>query len=159
MKRDSIAPPNLALLRFIRQHQPVGTYDAFSVFEGGGENVKVFSSRLAHLRQAGWLANVGSTYRGIWSLTEKAVALLDHSPDLVPVPVPAPDPDRLDDDRLDDDEEHEPDVIVPPRRIDVMNGPLYCPPAMSYREGALDFEACPSATAGGPMPFRAGHHG
>lgn len=150
LKRDSIAPHNLALLRFIRQHQPVGTYDAFSVFEGAGEHVKTFSSRLTHLQQAGWISNLGSTWKGIWRVTDKAVALLDHSPTLVPVPDP---------DRLDDDEEHEPGVIAPPRRIDVMSGPLYCPPAMSYRDGAMDHEACPSITAGRPVPFRGGRHG
>lgn len=149
LKRDSIAPHNLALLRFIRQHQPVGTYDAFSVFEGAGENVKTFSRRLTHLQQAGWLRNVGSTYRGLWAIAEKAVALLDHSPTLVPVPDP---------DRLDDDEEHEPGVIVQPRRIDVMSGPLYRPSAMTYRDGALDHQACPSNTAGRPAAFKGGTH-
>lgn len=148
LKRDSIAPHNLALLKFIRQYQPVGTYDAFSVFEGAGEHVKTFARRLAYLQQSGWIINLGSTWKGIWRLTDKADVLLDHSPTLVPVP-----------DRLDDHEEHEPGVIVPPRRIDVMSGPLYRTPAMSYRDGAMDHEACPSITAGRPVPFRGGHHG
>lgn len=149
IKRAPIAPHNLALLACIRQHQPVCTWDAFSVFAGAGESVRAFSVRLVYLRRAGWLANVGSNYRGIWSLTEKAVALLERGG----CPEPAPNVP------VDDDE---PDLVVPPRRVNVMHGPLYRPPAMYYRDGALDHQACPSITTGRPVPFRAGqggHHG
>lgn len=149
LARDAIAPHNLALLRFIRQHQPVGTYDAFSVFEGAGENVKTFSRRLAYLQQSGWISNQGSTWKGIWRLTEKAVALLDGRPGPAPVPVPA---------RPAPAEDDEPGTIVPPRRVDVMHGPLYRPSAMTYRDGALDHQACPSITAGRPAAFKGGTH-
>lgn len=146
------APHNQALLAFIRQHQPVCTWDAFSLFEGAGANVKTFSTRLVYLSRTGWLRNIGSTYRGIWELTEKAVDLLDHGP----CPTTAPGVPVGED--ADDDE---PGPIVPPRRVDVMHGPLYRPPAMSYRDGAMDHAACPSITAGRAVPFLAAgddHH-
>lgn len=149
LKRDSIAPHNLALLRFIRQHQPVGTYDAFSVFDGAGEHVKTFARRLAYLQQSGWIINQGSTWKGIWGITPKAVALLDGRPGPAPVPVAARLPVAADD---------APGTIVPPRRVDVMHGPLYRPPAMTYRDGALDHQACASITAGRPVPFKGGAH-
>lgn len=141
--RAPVAPHNLALLKFIRQHEPVGTYDAFSVFEGGGESVKAFGHRLAYLKLSGWLINDGSTFKGIWRVTEQAVALIKRGPCQVP------------DKPADNDYEDAPGAIVPPRRIDVMNGPLYRPAAMSYRDGALDFAACPSITAGRAVPFKA----
>lgn len=149
IKRDSMRPHNLALLRFIRQHQPVGTYDAFSVFEGAGENVKTFSRQLVYLQQAGWIVNQSSTWKGIWGLSAKALRLLDSSPGPAPAPgVPMRDPENGD----------QPGTIVPPRRVDVMHGPVYRPPAMSYREGALDHQACPSITAGRPASFKGGSH-
>lgn len=149
IKRGSIAPHNLALLKFVRKHQPVGTYDAFSLLEGTGESIKVFRRRLEHLRRVGWLRNVGSACKNTWGITEKALALLDCSPGPAPAPVSAR-PVAAEDDQ--------PGTIVPPRRIDVMHGPLYRPPAMSYREGALDHQACPSITAGRPASFKGGTH-
>lgn len=149
IKRAPIAPHNLALLACIRQHQPVCTWDAFSVFAGAGESVRAFSVRLVYLRRAGWLANVGSNYRGIWSLTEKAVALLERGG----CPEPAPNVP------VDDDE---PDLVVPPRRTYVMQGdPYQPPPPMPCRDGAMDFANCPSIEAGRARPFIPGkvNHG
>lgn len=53
-------------------------------------------------------------------------------------------------------------VITPPRRVEVMNSPTYCPtPSTSYRDGAMDFTNCPSVEAGQARPFTPGrfHHG
>lgn len=138
MRCAAVTPPTLALLACVRQHQPVGTFALFTVFEGAGEHNDAFRRKLFHLRIAGWLANSGSTYEGIWSLTAKATALLDQ---------PATPPGA---------EEEEPRPLVPPRQVNVMHGPLYQPVAVPYRAGAFSHEACPSISLGRAVPFKSG---
>jgi hypothetical protein len=129
-----INPDTRALLAFIRQHQPVRTYDAFSLFEGAGEHFKAFSSRVSKLGAQGYLVNSGKTAKGLWSVTPKTSALLDE-------PVAA-------------SPWHQAGAPVPPRQVNVMHTPVYQPaPATHYRAGAFDFAACPSLTAGHPTPF------
>lgn len=43
---------------------------------------------------------------------------------------------------------------TPPRRVDVMNGPIYRPSATPCRAGALDFAAFPSIHGGRAVPFK-----
>lgn len=135
-----IKPGTRALLAFIRQHQPIHTYDAFSRFEGAGEHFNEFSSKVSKMGERGLLANSGKTAKGIWSVTPKARALLDaHTATSPWLQAGAP---------------------VPPRQVNVMHGPVYQPTvATHHRAGAFDFAACPSATAVGPVPFRGGRHG
>lgn len=46
------------------------------------------------------------------------------------------------------------DNVVPPRRIYVMGGDSYVPPAPSpRRDGSMDFAECPSVEAGSTRPF------
>lgn len=143
-KRDSVAPHNLALLKFILQHQPVGTYDAFSVFEDAGESVKAFSHRLAYLKLQGWLANTRSTRSGVWSTTDDAIELIEQGLCQRPAKTAITAEPRWQ------------GAIVPPRQFDVLNGPLYRPVAVFYRNGAFDHAACPSINMGRAVPFKAG---
>lgn len=132
--KSALKPETRALLAFIRQHQPVRTYDAFSLFEGAGEHFREFSNRVTKLGARGFLVNSGKTAKGLWSVTSKASLLLDAQA--------APSP------------WFQPGALVPPRQVNVMHTPVYRPaPSTHYRDGAFDFAACPSLTAGRPTPF------
>ena len=146
-KGGSVAPQTLALLRFVRQHQPVCTWDAFSVYEGAGESLAKFSHRLQNLRGAGWLSNDGSRHRGLWSTTAPANSLLANAPRPLTV-----SPDNADDFDA-------PRPIVPPRQVDVMGADEYRPAPVAYRAGAFDHTVCPSRMGSRSVPFWAGGQG
>jgi hypothetical protein len=141
--RGQIAPHNLALLKFILQHQPICTFDAFSVFKDAGESVKAFGHRLAYLKLQGWLANAGSTRSSVWSTTEEAVELIEQGLCQRRAKTAITEEPRWQ------------GAIVPPRQFDVLNSPLYRPVAVSYRNGAFDHTAYPSINMGRAVPFKA----
>ena len=127
MSQFGLKPFNQALVDFVQQHQPISTFDAFSKFEGAGNSQTVFSHRLTYLSSAGWLSNSGTTGRGMWCATGKK---RDQTRDRIR----PTEPKRID--------------LVPPRRINVMNGPVYRPGPANYRAGSQDFTNCPSVTLG-----------
>ncbi len=145
MRRGDVAPATLALLACIRRHQPVAAFALFSVFEGAGEHINQFRHKLTSLRADGWLVNSGSTHEGVWSLTNKATALLDRP--AAPLTAAATKDGWT------------PGPVVPPRQIDVLHAPPYQPAPEAYRAGAFDHQAHPSLISSHSVPFWAGVQG
>lgn len=149
MKRD-LKKDNVALLSFVREHQPINTNAAFAGMHATTDVLfGSFKKRLRYLRYEGLLFNSGSTRGGIWSLTDAALVALDGQGACGPArPIDAaphtPKPSKS------VQKCASPGLRVPSPSYDVMRAPLYRP-APSHavqRVDALDHLAHPSVLFG-----------
>lgn len=116
---------SLAIINFVAKTGPCGFEQLAEIFEEHGteESRDKFRRQLNHLRDSGRLKAAGTGRRRTWALGP-----LPYGPGQPRQRTPAP-PRYV-------------GPIVPPRRVDVMFGPVYRPgPGPALRPGALDFKS------------------
>lgn len=132
---------NDELLAYVQTWGPItftALYEAFGDIPATPQSHRRLHNRIAQLAYAGKLVNVASGRVNLWAVGDGNSAPAGHRPRQAASPALARKPVH--------NAVPAPSQVVPPRRLNWMESPVYVPPATQRptRPGALDFMACPS---------------
>jgi hypothetical protein len=119
-KRTGLAGHNRTLINFVRAHGPVTTIALAEISGVPDDGLQLFIRRLQYLKSAGHLVRVSTGVECLWAIAQAGTQDAVHEAPEAP-------------------------EVVPPRRVNVMHGPVWQPkPETVARSGAHDHLMCPS---------------